>query len=548
MKLLIVGGVAGGAAAAARYRRLDELAEIIMFEKGENISFANCGLPYYAGGIIKERDSLLLQTPASFSKRFNIDVRINNEVVSINPKDKNIRIKDLKKGLEYVERYDKLIISPGAKPVLPGFEGIDLEDIYTIHTLPDIDRLKAKLDSGSVKKAVIIGSGFIGVEMAENIKLRNIDVVLRERLDQVTPAFHKDMAVILHRELESSGIHIILSREVTAIKKSSGYIVETKSGDKVTCDIIIISIGVMPETKLFKDAGLNIGKTGVSVNNRMQTNNPDIYAIGDAVETLNPLTGQNHYIPLAGPAAKQALVVANNIFGIDDTYNGTYGTLIVNVFSLTAGMSGLSEKILKASGIKYEKIYTHTTNHAAYYPGASQMSIKTLFDPVSGKLLGAQIIGKDGVDKKTDIFALAIKNGLTMNALAEAEFSYAPPYGTVKDAINFIGMAAQNHVNGLSGFTHWDRLTGEEFLLDVRTPAEFKRGSVPGSVNIPLDELRERINEIPKNKKTAVFCQSSVRAHNAVRILMQNGYDAYNLSGSYATYINYRDANLFDKS
>ncbi|MDD5774142.1 MAG: DsrE/DsrF/DrsH-like family protein [bacterium] len=548
MKLLIVGGVAGGAAAAARARRLDEKAEIIIFERGEYISFANCGLPYYAGNVIKERDSLILQNPEGFSKRFNISVRINNEVIGINRADKKITVKDLKLNKEYFESYDKLILSPGAKPIIPNFSGVVPGDLYVVRNIPDIDKIKSKLDK-NIKSVSIIGGGFIGLEMAENVIKLNIETHLIEKLDQVMPPFDKDMAVILQRELAHNGVKLHLNEEVENIEKNNnGFIIQTKSGSQIQSNMVICAIGIQPETGLFKKAGLETGVKGARVNNRMQTSDENIYAVGDVVETKNPITGEYWHVPLAWPAARQALVAVNNIFGIEDSYSGNYGASIVKVFSLTAASCGVSEKMLSKTNLKYEKIYTHPFSHAGYYPGASQLSFKIIYNKDSGIILGAQIIGQQGVDKYMDVLSMAIKHKLTMYDLSESDFCYAPPYSSAKNALNLAGMAAVNHLRGITKILHWENVSENDFLLDVRTTFEYKNGTVKNAHNIPIDDLRKRLNEIPKDKRILVFCQVGVRAHNSVRILVQNGFDAYNLSGGYKTYLNYRDSNSSSRS
>lgn len=543
MKILIVGGVAGGASAAARARRLSEEAEIIIFERGEYVSFANCGLPYYAGDVIKKRGSLLVQTPEGLRERFNIDVRLRNLVKSVDPEKKQVKVEDLVKGTEYTEDYDHLILSPGADPIRPPFEGAGLDCVHTVRTIPDIDIIREKIDTGLVKKAVVIGAGFIGLEMAENFRERGIETHLVEKMDQVMPPFDKDMAVMLHREIGKNDIRLHLNEEVIKINREAKRCSVTIKSDRcIDADIVIMAIGVRPEVRLAKDAGIDTGNKGILTDSKMRTSDPSILAIGDVIESLDPGTGSTRNVPLAGPAAKQALVAVNNLFGIEDAYYGTLGTSIVKVFDLAAAMSGATEKTLKAAGIPYLKVYTHPADHVGYYPGASQMSIKGLFDPGSGVILGAQIIGKEGVARRTDILAAAIKHKMTARDLAELELCYAPPYGSSKDAVNLLGMTAMNHIRGISGLTHWSDLSGDEFLLDVRTKKECKKYSVPNSVNIPIDDLRKHLDDIPRDKEIAVFCHVGIRGHIAVRILTQNGFSASNVSGGYLTFINHRDA------
>jgi NADPH-dependent 2,4-dienoyl-CoA reductase/sulfur reductase-like enzyme/rhodanese-related sulfurtransferase len=543
MKILIVGGVAGGAGAAARARRLDEDAEIIIFERGEYVSFANCGLPYYAGDVIKKRDALLIQTPAKLKQRFNIDVRINNLVEAIDKKNKQIKVKDLVSGKEYVEAYDYLILSPGADPIVPPFEGADLDCVHVVRTIPDIDGIKERLDSGNVKKAVVIGAGFIGIEMAENLRERGIETHLLEKMDQVMPPMDKDMAVILHREIGENDIRLHLEEEVVKIeRRDKNCIVTVKSGKTIESDMVIMAIGVRPEVELAREAGLEIGKKGIRADKKMRTTDDSILAIGDAIEALDPVTGDFRNVPLAGPAAKQALVAVNNIFGIEDEYAGTLGTSIVKVFGLTGAMTGASEKVLEAAGKPFFTVYTHPADHVGYYPGASQMSMKVFFDPEKGTVLGAQIVGKNGISRRMDILAVAVKQKMTAKDLAELELCYAPPYGSSKDAVNLAGMTALNHLRGITKLAFWGDLSGEEFLLDVRTSKEYDSGNVPNSINIPVDELRDRLTEIPDTKKIAVFCQVGIRAHIACRILEQRGYRTVNISGGYLSFVNHRDS------
>ena len=543
MRILIVGGVAGGASAAARARRLDEEAEIIIFERGEYVSFANCGLPYYAGGVIKERDALLVQTPKGLRNRFNIDVRIKNVVEAIDRENKRVKVKNLETGKEYYEEYDYLILSPGAEPIVPPFEGADLECVHTVRTIPDIDAIKNKIDSNMVKKAVVIGAGFIGLEMAENFRERGIETHLIEKMDQVMPPFDKDISVILHREIGRNDIRLHLDQEVVKItEKEIGCKVVLKSGKEIEADLVIMAIGVRPEIDLAQNAGIETGRRGIITDKKMCTSDPSVLAIGDAIDSLDPVTGNMRNVPLAGPAAKQALVAVNNIFGIEEEYAGTLGTSIVKVFGLTGAMTGASEKILKSAGKPFLKVWTFPADHVGYYPGATQMSMKVLYDPENGVVLGAQIVGKNGVARRMDVLATAVKQKMTAKDLAELELCYAPPYGSSKDAVNLSGMAALNHLRKLTPMMSWEDLKGEEFLLDVRTEKEYKKGNVPNSTLLPVDEIRERINEIPKDKTIAVFCQVGIRGHIACRILKQKGYKIVNITGGYRSFLNQRDA------
>lgn len=543
MKILIVGGVAGGAGAAARARRLNEEAEIIIFERGEYVSFANCGLPYYAGDVIKKRDDLLVQTPEGLKNRFNIDIRLKNAVEQIDPEGKKVKVKDLNSGKEYEETYDYLILSPGAEPIKPPFVKGDIECVHTVRTIPDIDRIKAELDEGSVHRCVVIGAGFIGIEMAENIRERGIETHLIEKMDQVMPPFDKDMAVILHREIGRNDVRLHLGQEVVNIEPyGKRCTVDLASGRKIESDMVIVSIGVFPERMLAEEAGLKMGRKGIKTDPSMRTFDNSIFAIGDAVETVDPVAGSLRNIPLAGPAAKQALVAVNTIMGIDDVYDGTLGTSIVKVFARAAAMTGATEKSLNDSGIDYFVVCTHPADHVGYYPGATQMSMKVLYATDTGKVLGAQIIGKEGVARRADILATAVKQGMTAEEVSKLELCYAPPYGSSKDAVNLSGMTALNHLRGITKLIQWGELTGEEVLLDVRTDGERKKFNVPNSLHIPVDELRSRLDELPEEKTIAVFCHVGIRAHIACRILEQKGYDPVNVSGGYLSYIDHRDA------
>ena len=543
MRILIVGGVAGGASAAARARRLNEDAEIIIFERGEYVSFANCGLPYYAGGVIKKRSALLVQTPEKLRERFNIDVRVKHLVESIDREKKQVKVKDLATGKEYLEEYDYLILSPGAEPIVPPFEGGNLICVHTVRTIPDIDVIKSKIDADEVRKVVVIGAGFIGLEMAENFRERGIETHLVEKMDQVMPPFDKDMAVILHREIGKNDIRLHLNEEVISIKeKESGCIVILKSGRKLEADLIVMAIGVKPEIGLAKNAGIEVGRRGILTDKKMRTSDQAVLAIGDVGDSEDPVTGEVRNVPLAGPAAKQALVAVNNIFGIEDEYAGTLGTSIVKVFNLTGAMTGASEKTLKKTGKPFLKVDTYPADHVGYYPGATQMAMKTLFDPDTGVILGAQIVGENGVARRMDILATAVKQKMTAKDLAELELCYAPPYGSSKDAVNLAGMTALNHLRGITELISWEDLTGQEFILDVRTRKEYQKFNVPNSTNIPIDELRQRLDEVPKDKIIAAFCYVGIRAHIVSRILKQKGYKVRNITGGYLSFINQRDA------
>lgn len=537
-RILIVGGVAGGASAAARLRRLDEKAEIIMFERGDYISFANCGLPYYIGGEIKNRDDLLLQTPKSFKQRFNIEVRVRNEVTGIDSENKQISIKNLSTGKTYTESYDKLILSPGAEPVRPPIPGIDSDRIFTLRNVHDTDLINDFIDKHKPKRAVIVGAGYIGLEMAENLHRRGLLIAIAEMADQVLPVMDKEMAGFIQPELQKHNVALWLNDAVANFRPSnSSLVVGLKSGMELSCEMVILAIGVKPEVKLARQAKLEIGTTGgIKVNEKLQTSDPDIYAIGDAIEVRDFALDNPTLIPLAGPANKQGRMVADNICGRNRRYNGTQGTAILKVFGLTVAMTGASEKALAKTNIEYEKLHLHPANHVGYYPGAKQMHIKLLFTKPGGKILGAQIVGSKGVDRRIDIFAVAIRAGLTVFDLQELELAYAPPYGSGKDPVNIAGYAAANILDGTVKVKHFTELEKGDFILDVRTPAEFTGGSIPSAKNISVNDLRDKLDELPRDKTIHVYCGVGLRSYIACRILEQNGFDTRNLPGGYMTY------------
>jgi NADPH-dependent 2,4-dienoyl-CoA reductase/sulfur reductase-like enzyme/rhodanese-related sulfurtransferase len=547
-KILIVGGVAGGASAAARLRRLDETAEIIMFERGHYISFANCGLPYFIGGEIQNRDDLLLQTPRSFYRRFNVQVRTRNEVTGIDPDKKQISVKNLNTGQTYSESYDKLILSPGAEPVRPPIPGIDSERIFTLRNVPDTDLINDFIEKNRPARAVIVGAGYIGLEMAENLRRRGMLVAIVEMADQVLPVMDKEMTGFIQQELQKHNVALWLNDAVDSFQPSdSRLIVGLESGMELSCDIVILAMGVRPEAELARRAKLEIGTTGgIRVNKELQTSNPDIYAIGDAIEVRDFALDNPALVPLAGPANKQGRMVADNICGGHRQYNGTQGTSILRVFDLTVAMTGASEKALEKTNIEYEKVYIHPANHVSYYPGAEQMHIKLLFSRPEGKVLGAQIIGSDGVDRRIDIFAVAIRAGLTVFDLEELEMAYAPPYGSGKDAVNMAGFAASNILEGTVQVVHWDQLNRDDYVVDVRSAGEFKRGHIPSAVHIPVDEIRGRLAELPQNAVINTYCATGVRSYIACRILMQNGFIARNISGGYITYRSYQNKEVVE--
>lgn len=544
MKILIVGGVAGGASVAARLRRMDEQAEIILFERGEYISYANCGLPYYIGGTIADRDNLFVQTVDGFSKRFKIDIRVLQEVICINRENKSITIQNLITNKEYTESYDKLILSTGSEPVKPPIKGIDSRKIFTLRNVPDTDKIKNFLITHKPQKAVVIGGGFIGLEMVENLHNAGLEVQLVEKADQVMAPIDFSMAAIVHQQLRQKGVELYLKEGVTSfLEEENGVRIVLESGRELISDMVIFSIGVRPDIKIVKDAGLELGTTGgIKVNSYMQTSDNNIYALGDAVEVLNPVITKQMLIPLAGPANKQARIVADNI--LEDNkyiYPGTIGTSITKVFDLTVAATGLSSKVLNRECIEHISSFTHGSSHAGYYPGASQLSVKVNFSPLNGKLLGAQVVGKEGADKRIELFSEVIKKGGTIYDLMDIEHAYAPPYSSAKDPVNMAGFVADNILKGKMKVAQWRDIgkinLAKTTLLDVRTSEECSEGYIKGAMNIPLDELRSRIKEIPKEKDVLIYCAVGLRGYIASRILAQYGFsNVLNLSGGYTTY------------
>ena len=542
MKLLIVGGVAGGASAAARSRRLSEDAEIILFERGPDVSFANCGLPYYVGGEIAERKKLLVTTPEMLRTRFKLDVRTRSSVEAIDRSAKKIRVRDLASGREYEESYDKLILAPGAAPLRPSIPGIELPGIFTLRNLQDVDRIKERVDQG-VKQVVVVGAGFIGLELVENFVKRGVAATVVELQDQVLPPFDKEMTTPILETLVAKGVTVLLGQSAEGFEQTpDGIGVRVKSGERLAAQLIILGIGVRPENKLAVDAGLEVGpRGGIRVNEFLQTSDPNIYAVGDVIEVKDAVSGDPTQVPLAGPANRQGRIAADNIFGRSAKYRGTQGTAIVGVFNLTAAMTGASEKALKRTNRPFRKVYVHPAHHAGYYPGAEQMTLKVLFHPESGKLLGSQAVGGSGVDKRIDVLALAIQSGMTVFDLEEMELAYAPQYGSAKDPINMAGFVAGGLLRGDHPQADVETVLAtpadqRPFLVDVRTPQEFSAGSIPGAVNIPVDDLRTRLEEIPRDQKIAVYCQVGQRGYLATRILLQNGFSASNIGGGYKTF------------
>ena len=543
MNYLIIGGVAGGATVAARLRRMDEKANIILFERGKYVSYANCGLPYYIGDTINNREKLFVQTAKGFTDRFRIDIRTEQEVTAIRPDKKEVEIKNLSTGETYTETYDKLVLSPGAEPLRPGIEGIGSKKIFTLRNVPDTDTIKNYVNTENPKRAIVVGGGFIGLEMAENLHDLGIQVDVVEMANQVMAPLDFSMAAIVHRQLTDKGVGLHLEDGVSRFEeKDGGVTVHLRSGKQIATDMVLLSIGVRPETKLAKNAGLAIGERGgITVNDYMQTSDANIYALGDAVEVRHLVTGQPPLIPLAGPANKQGRIVADNIvFGNKEKYPGSIGTSIAKVFDLTVAAAGANAKLLQRNNIPYISSYTHGASHAGYYPGAVPLSIKILFAPENGKLLGAQIVGFNGVDKRIEMLAQVIQRGGTVHDLAELEHAYAPPYSSAKDPVNMAGFVAENILNKKSRIIQWRKLAelpADTIRIDVRTHDEYKLGTIPGFINIPVDELREHLDELPKEKPIVVTCAVGLRGYLAYRILVQNGFKhVRNLSGGYKTW------------
>ena len=542
-KIVIVGGVAGGATAAARLRRLDESAEITVIERTGFVSYANCGLPYYVGGVIPEKKSLTLQTPQSFRSRFNIDVRVSSEVTAIDRGNKRVTVRNLADGGEYSLDYDKLILSPGAKAMVPDTPGVHSERVLKLRTVEDALEMRRRVVEEKPERVVVVGGGFIGLEAAENLAEAGVGVTILQRSEQVMPPLDWDMACELHAELRKNGVDLRFKHAVESYEEiENGIRVHVKGRESIDCAFVVLAVGVVPESELAKAAGLELGPKGsIMVDSHMRTSDPDIYAVGDAVPVTDPVTGALKLTPLAGPANKQGRIAADNICGIPSEYRGTLGASVVKVFGLTAATVGLNEKAAKAAGVKYERIVGYWGNHAGYYPGAKNMTVKVLFDPDTGRILGAQIVGPVGVDKRIDVFATAIRAGLTGADLAELELSYAPPYGSAKDPVNMCGFMIENIRAGIVKQFHWDEVAalprdGSVTLLDVRNPGEYEAGHIDGAINIALDGMREHLGELDKSKPVYVNCFSGMRSYIACRILAGNGFDVYNLSGGWRFY------------
>jgi NADPH-dependent 2,4-dienoyl-CoA reductase/sulfur reductase-like enzyme/rhodanese-related sulfurtransferase len=552
-KVLIVGGVAGGATTAARLRRMDEAAEIILFERGRYISYANCGLPYYIGGVIEDRDQLFVQTAEGFSRRFRVDVRVRSEVTAVDPGKRQVEVRNLASGETYRESYDKLVLSPGAEPVKPPIPGIDLPGIFTLRTVPDTDRIKEYIETNKPRRALIVGAGFIGLEMAENLHRLGLQVTIVEMAEQVMTPLDFEMAAEVHQHLKTKNVEFYLKEAVTAFAREKGRIVARLSGGKtLAVDVVVLGIGVRPDASLAKAAGLEVGpRGGIKVNEHLQTSDPDIYALGDAIEFPHPIIGRSTTTYLAGPANKQGRVVADNIVqGNSRRYGGAIATAIARVFDITVASTGVSEKVLRAEGIPYLSSITHSASHAGYFPNAVPTSLKIVFGPQDGRLYGAQIVGFQGVDKRIDVVATILKSGGTVYDLTEVEHAYAPPYSSAKDPVNIAGFVAENILRGLVRPVQWYDIDTPDaapgVLLDVREPSEFEAGNIDGAVNIPLNSLRERLGELPRDGRIVVYCGVGMRAYLACRILMQHGFrEVFNLSGGWTTwqYVSQKQSN-----
>jgi NADPH-dependent 2,4-dienoyl-CoA reductase/sulfur reductase-like enzyme/peroxiredoxin family protein/rhodanese-related sulfurtransferase/TusA-related sulfurtransferase len=549
-RLLIVGGVAGGASAATRARRLNEEAEIVMFERGQHVSFANCGLPYHIAGVIAQRQRLLVQTPRALRRRFRIDVRTAHEVLSIDRQGRTLRVRNLATGQESLEPYDALLLSPGAAPVRPEIPGIDSPGVFTLRSMADMDAIKAAVDAHPGGRALVIGGGYIGLEMAEALRARSLNVALVEVAGQVMGVVDAEIAAPLAAELRRHGVDLHLGASVTAITPAqSGLEVQLSIGKTLPADLVVLATGVRPESHLASAAGLAVSaRGGIVVDEHMRTSDEHIYAVGDAVETPNLVTGQPLLAPLAGPANRQGRIAADNIFGRPSVYRQTQGTAICKVFNLAVGLTGLNERTCQRLGLRYEKVFVHPASHASYYPGAAPLTLKLLFDVPEGKILGAQAIGTDGVDKRIDVLATALRAEMSVFDLEDLELSYAPPFGSAKDPINYVGFVAANVLRGDMPVFHSPQAAQpapDQLLLDVRTPEEVVAGTIPGAVNIPLDQLRSRLEELPRDKEILAFCHEGHRGYLACRILQQNGFRCRNLTGGIRTF---RDATAASQS
>lgn len=541
MKVLIIGGVAGGATAAARLRRLDENAEIVILERSGYISYANCGLPYYIGGKIMERGELTLQTPESFFARFRIDVRTRHEAIKIDKKNKTVTVRDLENGTEYSESYDRLILSPGARPAVPDMPGAEGDRVFTLRTVEDTFRIYDHIERSGALSAVVIGGGFIGLEMAENLKSRGLEVTLLQRSGHVMPPLDEDMAALVHNYIKGIGIALRRNCAVEGIEDNGPVKrVVTKDGRPAEGDIVIMAVGVVPESALAGEAGLALGiKGAIKTDEHMQTSEKDIYAVGDAVEVKNFVSGEDAVISLAGPANKQGRIAADNICGVKSSFKGSQGSSVLKLFGMTIASTGLNERTAAAAGLEYDYVITNGMSHAAYYPGAEPMTVKIIFEKSSGRILGAQIVGGSGADKRIDVLATAIRANMTAFDLTELDLAYAPPYSSAKDPVNMAGYVMENLLTGKVKQLHWrdvEKLPEGSVLLDTRTDFEYNSGHIEGAIHIPLDDLRENMDKLPEDKTLYVYCHSGLRSYIACRILSQNGFDCFNISGGYGFY------------
>ncbi len=543
MKVVIVGGVAGGATAAARIRRLDERAQIVVFERSGYVSYANCGLPYYIGGVIQDPAELTLQTPESFWRRFRIDMRVRHEVLAIHPAEKTVSVRDLTTGEEFEEHYDKLLLSPGARPARPELPGVEQDRLFTLRTVEDTLRIRRFVEQERPRSVVLAGGGFIGLEMAENLRELGLDVTIVQRPAQLMSPFDTEMASFLHAKLRQRGVKLLLGRTVEGFEQAQGAVrVRLKDEGTLTADMVVLAIGVVPDSHLAKEAGLELGiRDSILVDDRMETSAPDIYAVGDAVQVKHFVTGEDALVSLAGPANRQGRIAADNICGGDSRYPGPQGSSVLKVFDMTAAVTGINERTAKRAGIACDKVYLSPASHAGYYPGGRVMTMKVLFEKETFRLLGAQIVGYEGVDKRIDVLAAAIRAGMSALDLAELDLAYAPPYSSAKDPVNMAGFMIENLARGLVEQFHWDEVDalprdGSIVLLDVRTGVEYLRGHLAGSVNVPVDELRARLGELPQGKPIYVVCQSALRSYLACRILAQEGFVCRHLAGGYRLY------------
>lgn len=543
MKVVIIGGVAGGATAAARIRRLDEHAQIVMLERSGYISYANCGLPYYVGGTIEDEGELTLQTPESFHARFRVDVRVRHEAIAIDVANKAVRVRNLETGETYEEGYDRLVLAPGARPIVPPLPGVDSPELFTLRTVEDTLRIRRHVDAQHPRSATVIGGGFIGLEMAENLAQRGLSVTIVEKLEQLMSPLDADMASFVHAKFRKQGVQLALGSAVTGFERvQDGILTHLEAGEPLRSDMVVLAIGVSPDSTLAREAGLELGVRGsIAVDEHMRTSAPDVYAVGDAVQIRHLVTGREALISLAGPANKQARVAADNICDVPSVYRGAQGASILKLFDMTAASVGLNERAAQAAGLDYEKLVLSPANHASYYPGGRVMTLKVLYERGSLRLLGAQIVGYEGVDKRIDVLATALQAGLTAPQLAQLDLAYAPPYSSAKDPVNMAGFMAENIEAGLVRQFHYAdlavlRQNPDVTLLDTRTPGEYARGHADGFINIPVDELREHLSELDADKPVYVMCQSGLRSYVACRILSQHGFTCYNFSGGYRFY------------